>query len=60
MLVSQQRDHGVDMSGDSDTETVGGASEVEDVGEVLEPTAVESESVGSCQSFCMPRRNEPH
>ena len=42
MLVSQQAHHGVDHEGESDTESLGGASDVEDVGEVLEPTVVET------------------
>ena len=42
VLVSQQAHHGVDHDGESDTESLGGASDVEDVGEVLEPTVVET------------------
>ena len=42
MLVSQQTHHGVDHDGESHTESLGGASDVEDVGEVLEPTVVET------------------
>ena len=41
VLVSQQAHHGVDHEGESDTESLGGASVVEDVGEVVEPTVVE-------------------
>ena len=41
VLVSQQDDHGVDHEWDSDTDTVGGGSDV-DVGEILECTAVET------------------
>ena len=41
VLVSQQDDHGVDHEWDSDTDTVGGGSDVE-VGEILEPTVVET------------------
>ena len=42
VLVSQQAHQGVDHDGESDTESLGGASDVEDVGEVLEPTVVET------------------
>ena len=41
-MVSQQAHQGVDHDGESDTESLGGASDVEDVGEVLEPTVVET------------------
>ena len=41
VLVSQQGDHGVEHEWDSDTDTVGGGSDVE-VGEILEPTVVET------------------
>ena len=55
VLVSQQAHHGVDL---------GGASDAEDDGEVVEPTVVETpvpmdQSAGSGQSFHNPWRNKP-